>query len=642
MSVLIDGVPKCNLIRERHNRAKHSFGINVSHIELALLDAKIKLEDIDMISISSTQDYELVVVDRPHELKLEYGAYPDISFTSSLYNNNFNKEDDSFKRLLCGNILDKVYSKNNRYDELKHIFPEHKKIKKEDLAVTKSLLNFASIDFWGKELCLKDIKYINLKEILNEKVKIQNLFHFPMRINLKGRDIPGVAIQHHMAHAASTFYNCISDKSIIFTHDGGLPPGPSCGMIFYGELNKIFPIVPNHLFIGSLYTQVGSFLGFGSHGAAGKLMGLAPYGQPEFFNQDMVGNIFDMRSKGFKNPRIDWLKYCLRSARAKGYDLDPIGNTNRILEPICVDIAASTQKLFEETLLQSIEVVSDMCINNQLDIASLCYAGGTALNCPANSRLLKKSAFKRIYIPPHCDDSGLSLGGAQYVYHHVLNHARLKLSEKSYLSIPYLGLSNYENETNEAIKKFEDQINIEEVSVIEESAAQDLYENKIIAWFEGRSEIGPRALGHRSLLINPLFAENWERMNSLKQREKWRPFAPAVLEEDVDLYFQGLPNQSPFMLFTAQVISNKLPAIKHVDGSARVQTVTSETGGLFLILKKFKEFSGISVLLNTSFNGPKEPIFEKPAEAINFLLTTNLDTLYLNRKKITRKTTSSK
>jgi len=168
-------------------------------------------------------------------------------------------------------------------------------------------------------------------------------------------------------------------------------------------------------------------------------------------------------------------------------------------------------------------------------------------------------------------------------------------------------------------------------------SAKSLNANKIISLLEGRSEIGPRALGHRSLLINPSYPENWERMNELKQREKWRPFAPAVLQEDLDLYFNGLPNESPFMLFTAQVKSNNLPAITHVDGSARVQTVTAEAGGLFLILKKLKEISGCSVVLNTSFNGPKEPIVEKPEEAINFLLTTKLDVLYLNGKKITRK-----
>ncbi len=633
VAVLIDGIPKCNLIRERHNRSKHSFGINVSHIEEALLDAKVKVEDIDIISIASTQGFELVVVDRPNELELKYDENPNKKYLNPI--------DNSFERRLCGNMIETLYEENRKYDGIKNLFPEYKNIKKEDLGITKSLLDFQSIDFWENDIYLKDLKQIKLQNILTAKEKIQNLFHYPMRITLKGRKIPGVYIQHHIAHAASTFYHCKSDESIILTHDGGIPPGPNSGMIFYGESNKIIPIVPNYLAVGDLYKQVGIYLGFGLFSAAGKLMGLAPYGKPVFFNRNMVGNTYDLRSKGIKNPTNSWLLHCIRSAKSNGYDLDPIGNTKRILEPICVDIAASTQKLFEETLLYTVNCISEMCLNNQITIDTLCYAGGTSLNCPANSLLLKESAFRNIYIPPNCDDSGLSLGVAQYAYHHLLNKPRLKITQKSYLSLPYLGLKNSKNALNKAIKEYENQINIEENIDCEQSAAKDLHENKIIAWFEGPSEIGPRALGHRSLLINPTYPENWARMNELKQREKWRPFAPAVLKEDVDLYFTGLPNESPFMLFTAQVLKNNLPAITHVDGSARVQTVTEETGGLFLILKKLKEISGYSVVLNTSFNGPKEPIIEKPSEAINFLVTTKLDALYLNGKKLTRKTEHS-
>ncbi|WP_269606534.1 carbamoyltransferase C-terminal domain-containing protein [Prochlorococcus marinus] len=629
VAVLIDGIPKCNLIRERYNRSKHSFGINVSHIEEALLDAKVKVEDIDMISITSTQGFELVVVDRPNDLEFKYGENPN--------NKYLNPNNNSFEKRLCGNIIECVYQKNKQHNSLKNSFPEYKSIKQEDLGITKSLLNFPSIDFWKDEICLKDIKHIKFNNILTAKEKNQNLFHYPMQITLKGRNIPGVSIQHQLAHAASTFYNCKSNESIILTHDGGIPPGPSSGMIFYGESNKIIPIVPNHLFLGTLYNQIGQFLGFDLFGGAGKLMGLAPYGKPVFFKKEMVGNTYDLRSKGFKEPTQDWIKHCIKLSKLKGYNLDPIGNTNKILEPICVDIAASTQKLFEETLLYTVNCISEMCFNNQISIDTLCYAGGTGLNCPANSLLLKDSSFRNIYIPPNCDDSGLSLGVAQYAYHHLLNKPRLKMTQKSYLSLPYLGLENSKNDLNKAIKKYENQINIEENIDCEQSAANDLHENKIIAWFEGRSEIGPRALGHRSLLSNPSYPENWPRMNELKQREKWRPFAPAVLKEDVNLYFKGLLNESPFMLFTAQVLKSNLPAITHVDGSARVQTVTEETGGLFLILKKLKEISGSSVVLNTSFNGPKEPIVEKPEEAIDFLVTTKLDVLYLNGKKITRK-----
>ncbi len=641
ISVLVNGISKCNLIRERHNRSKHSFGINVLHIEEALFDAKLKVEDIDMIAVTSGQCYELVVVDKPDELRLEYGQDPNRKFGSILYDKHYTEEDSRFQNHLVGeNIINRVYSNNDNSTYYTNLFPEHKHIKKENLGITKSLRDFPILNnFWDKEHKLNDISRLNLENLVNRKDVIQDLFHYPMRISLKGRNIPGVAIQHHMAHAASVFYNCKADQSAILTHDGGFyKTGPLNGMIFWGDLNKVFPILPNHLAIGELYDQVGAFLGFDLFGAAGKLMGLAPYGKPTFFKREMVGNTYDWLSKGIKNPTKFWIRKCLKQAKFRGYDLSPLGNTKKILEPICVDIAASTQKLFEETILYASECIAEMFINSKLNIDTLCYAGGTGLNCPTNSRLIKESPFSKIYIPPHCDDSGLSLGGAQYAYHHVLDNPRLPISQTSYLSLPYLGLKNSEDNINEAIKKFQDQINVEESIDSEKLAAKDLHENKIIAWFEGRSEIGPRALGHRSLLMNPAYPENCQRMNSLKQREQWRPFAPAVLLEDLDLYFSGLPNESPFMLFTAQVKSNNLPAITHVDGSARVQTVTAETGGLFLILKHLKKLSGCSVVLNTSFNGPKEPIVEKPEEAINFLITTKLDALYLDGKRLTRKT----
>ena len=187
------------------------------------------------------------------------------------------------------------------------------------------------------------------------------------------------------------------------------------------------------------------------------------------------------------------------------------------------------------------------------------------------------------------------------------------------------------------LKKEKQNLVFEVLANSEKFAAIDLHKNKIVAWFESRSEVGPRALGHRSLFANPKFRDNWKKMNELKNREKWRPFAPAVLEEDIGKYFTGIPPESPFMLFTAQVKTKELPAITHVDNTARVQTVTEETGGLFNILRYFKHLSGISVLLNTSFNGPREPIIERPEEAIQFLLSHNLDVLYIDKVRISKK-----
>ena len=308
--------------------------------------------------------------------------------------------------------------------------------------------------------------------------------------------------------------------------------------------------------------------------------------------------------------------------------------------PINTDIASSTQKLFEEIILSLMKNVKKMFENNKIYVDSLCYSGGTGLNCPTNTKLYQEGTYKNLFIPPNCDDSGLSIGSAQYLYHHILNQPLINKSTSEFRSLPYLGLKTNSRVIEQTLEKYSKNISIEEIQNSAQKAAEDLDDNKVVAWFEGKSEIGPRALGHRSLLANPTFEYNWERLNLLKTREKWRPFAPAVLLDDVNTYFEGLPNESPFMLFTGKVCTNELPAITHVDGSSRVQTVTKEVGGLYNILKHLKKIAGISVVLNTSFNGPGEPIVETPEQAINFLLSSKLDVLYIESRRITKASSS--
>ena len=636
VAVLVNGVPACNMTRERHNRAKHSFGISLSHIEAALSDANLSVDDVDMIAVTSTQCYELVVVDEPDQLKMVYGLHPDMNTGSFMYD-HVKPDDAIFESHLDGNVLSAVYSEEDRGTYHRNLFPEYLLTKQEDLGVTKSLRDYLQLDFWGKELGLKDLAKTNISELLNSSGQMRNLFHYPMNITLKGVSIPGVTIQHHAAHAASAFYTSKSSRAAVFTHDGGFyKTGPLNGMIFYGKDNYLLPLSPNHLAIGDLYDRVGSWLGFDLFGSAGKLMGLAPYGKPVFFDRQMVGNTYDLLKNGIENPLDTLLQHYRTKATFMGYDVTAIGQIDRILDPVCVDIAASTQKLFEEVILYAVEAVSSMLQYSGIHCDTLCYTGGTGLNCPSNSRLVAESGFDHVHIPPNCDDSGLSLGAAQYAYYQILDKPRVPLNDSQFRITPYLGLSYGEETFTHAIEAVRDQIIVENLPDPAKQAAQDLHDNKIIAWFEGRSEIGPRALGHRSLLINPKYASNWDRMNELKSREKWRPFAPAVLAEDASTYFRGIPEESPFMLFTGQVRTNELPAITHVDGSARVQTVTEETGGLFRVLTHLKTLCGCSVVLNTSFNGPREPIVEKPKEAIQFLLSTKLDALYLEGKRITR------
>jgi carbamoyltransferase len=304
-----------------------------------------------------------------------------------------------------------------------------------------------------------------------------------------------------------------------------------------------------------------------------------------------------------------------------------------------VDIAASTQKLFEEIIIVATECTSKLFKNMKMPMENLCYAGGTALSCPTNSRLYQKSLFKNLYIPPDCDDSGLSIGSALYLYHNIFDNP-LPLNEEGSLhlsSYPYLGGDFRGKAVEVALKAVADHIDVTQPDNCSHAAAEDIYEDKIVAWFEGRSEIGPRALGHRSLLANPRKKENWKRVNALKSREDWRPFAPAVLEDEATKWFSGAPSHSPHMLFTAQVTTPDLPAITHVDGSSRLQTVSPEVGEFYHLLVHLKTLSGYGVVLNTSFNGPGEPIIEKPEEALQFLLTTNLDALYIDGFRVTRR-----
>jgi carbamoyltransferase len=259
---------------------------------------------------------------------------------------------------------------------------------------------------------------------------------------------------------------------------------------------------------------------------------------------------------------------------------------------------------------------------------ALCYAGGTALNCPANSLIAQDGRFAGVHVPPWCDDSGLAIGAALALHHNVLEQP-LAAPLRPALDA-YLGPRVAEAEVEAALQREGGRIAWQRMADWAEAAARDLADDKVIGWFEGRSEIGPRALGHRSILADPRQAANWARVNRIKGREAWRPFAPAVLAERAADWFAGAPLPSPHMLFTAQVKTPALPAITHVDGSSRIQTVDESCGAFHRLLRCFEALTGLPVVLNTSFNGPGEPIVESPGEALAFFLTSGLDTLYLN------------
>jgi len=634
ITLMRDGKVERVLIRERHNRAKHAFSIDTAHIDLVLSEAGLSVGDIDMIAVTSTQCYELVS-DNPDTLSVIPEPHPDCRAPSTLQM-FFEKEGVKIEDRLIRQVLPHVYDDENVSQHHCVLFPEYKDRPLSSLGVTGYLSDYIHVTRWGEALGLEDIAKFDHSP-LAESQDARMGFHYPFTVRLHGREIPAYVIQHHAAHAASSYYPSGFRSAAVLTHDGAFyKTGPNNGLIFRGDEHRLFPLTPHHLHIGDLYDQISGWLGFDLFGAAGKLMGLAPYGNPRFFDRRFVGNTHDLAKRGINQPAQNWWDHCVAAARDMRYDVSPLRDVNRILEPVCVDIAASTQKLFEETILLAAECTAQLFRTMKRPMENLCYAGGTGLSCPTNTRLYNEGPFRNLYIPPDCDDSGLSMGAALYLYHNILDNP---LNEGTAFlgTYPYLGGTFEGAATEAALAAVADQIDVARPDDWAVAAAEDIAADRVIAWFEGRSEIGPRALGHRSMLANPGKAANWERVNDIKLREKWRPFAPAVLEEEASQWFKGAPAHSPHMLYTAQVTTPDLPAITHVDGSSRIQTVSPEVGDFYRLLKHLKTVTGYGVVLNTSFNGPGEPIMERPEEALTFLLTTEMDALYMDGLRITRR-----
>ena len=301
------------------------------------------------------------------------------------------------------------------------------------------------------------------------------------------------------------------------------------------------------------------------------------------------------------------------------------------------DFAASIQYLFEQQSLFAIQNLQKINERAGSVSQSLCLSGGGALNCPANSLIWREAQYRNVFVPPTSDDGGLALGAAWYLLHTVMRRPRrVQLSDCS--SAAYLGHQVLEQEVKEAIALERQHLVVTVPIDPPEQAGEDIAADKVIAWFNGRSEVGPRALGNRSILANPSQSHNWKRVNKIKNREEWRPFAPAILEEEAPSWFSGAPLPSPFMLFTATVKRPaEIPAVTHVDGSARVQTVSKKGSPFRRVLESMQRHSGIPVVLNTSLNGPGEPIVNRPIEAINLFLSSDLDVLYLLGHRINKK-----
>lgn len=465
--------------------------------------------------------------------------------------------------------------------------------------------------------------------------------HVPLKVRLNGRTIPAVFVDHHAAHAASGFYPSPHKTSLVLTHDSG--PGLESGFVFYGQGERLYPLAPHHLGLCALYNDTATKCGLEGPGGAGKLMGLASYGRALTGVSRLAGTMADWRAHLGQNKadaeiREALLSLLCNAIRSEGESLFGLGEAQRLPFPGASNLAASIQTLYGETLFRVCLAAAEALKAHGHEADALCLGGGGALNCPTNTRLALQGGFKHMFVPPHTENGGLSMGAAWWYVHNVLGQPRRQTPAVA-SRYAMMGPERSFDKTSLRLKSHP-ALSFETCPDPTERAAQDLAADRLIGWVQGRSETGPRALGHRSILADPRQAAQNARVNAVKRREAWRPFAPVCPLESLPDWFEQGPAASPFMLFTYKVRAEKkaqLAAVTHSDGTARAQSVVPEDGPIYELLKKFEQKTGVPVLLNTSFNGPGEPIVETADNALAFFEKGGLDVLYLGNVRVTKK-----
>jgi carbamoyltransferase len=413
-------------------------------------------------------------------------------------------------------------------------------------------------------------------------------------------------VEHHLAHEASAFLAAPFDEAAVMTLDGrGENTATSYGQLVAGGYRRIGQVPLPHS-LGLLYERVTEHLGFLRSSDEYKVMALASYGKPTY--EHVFREIVQVGDDGSYTVADVDLREALGAARAKGAEL-----AQRHF-----DIAHSLQAVLEHTVIELAR-----WLERRTGARNLCLAGGVALNCVLNARLRDRDIFDDVWVQPAAGDAGTALGAALWVDWTENGRRRGYRMEHAYLGPEY---------SAEEVGAFLDRSKLpyRKLPNVAEECARLLAEDKILGWFQGRMEFGPRALGGRSILASPLSPAMQQRLNEIKDREDFRPVAPVVLEEEAGAWFAN-GARAPFMLFVFDVLPEKagaIPAVRHVDGTARVQTVNREQHSLYYdLLEAFQRRTGVPVLVNTSFNTRGEPIVCTPRDAIECFASSPLDAL---------------
>ena len=436
-----------------------------------------------------------------------------------------------------------------------------------------------------------------------------------LRTALPGLDPEKVRfVPHHVAHAASAHLCAGFERCCVIVLDGRGERASYLGG--HVQSRRLSPLVVQELphSLGFVYEELTDHLGFRRSSDEYKVMALASYGEPRFL-PELREAVRATAQGGFAVEPLEWARFAPR--RGKG---DAFGPAHR-------DLAASVQRRLEEVLL---ELAS--WLHRQTGDRDLAMAGGVALNCVANSRLWEEGPFERIWVQPASGDAGTALGAALHVAHELGD-------EVAPMTTAALGREWSDEELGEWLQTAA--VPYERPADIADAAAEVVAENGVVAWFQGRSEYGPRALGHRSLLANPRHPDNLERLNDIKGREQFRPVAPMVLADRAADIFDG-PLPSPYMLFTHRVRagwSERIPAVVHVDGTARIQTVDrAEEPLVARLLEAFERRTGMPVVVNTSMNTAGRPMVDDPRDALECFGSAPIDALAIGPFLIRRAT----
>ena len=560
------------------------------------------------------------------------------------------KHDSSYPFNAIKFVLDFANIKLNEVDQI--IFFEKPFLKFERLLET--YVAFAPRGF--KSFCLAmpiwlREKLFQKKMLFNELKRHDQSFDNDKKIFFS---------DHHLSHAASAFFPSPFEEAIVLTADGVGEWATTT--VAVGKSNKLDIKKEIHFphSLGLLYSAFTYYVGFKVNSGEYKLMGLAPYGLPIYADK-IINNLIDIKEDGSFHLDQSYFNYAtgLTMTNKKFDNLfgqKPRDSKKDRLTQFHMDIASSIQKVTEDIMIRLVKA-----LKKEFNISNLCLAGGVALNCVVNGKILKEKIFENIWIQPAAGDAGGSLGAALALWHIEQKNPR-KINLNDDMQGSYLGPEYTQKQIEEQLEKIGATFETLEEENLLDKTALDLSLGEAIGWFQGRMEFGPRALGGRSILGDPRSSMMQRNLNlKVKYRESFRPFAPSILKEDLRDWFD-VNVDSPYMLIVSNINKNKIikmsedesklfgidklnvkrseiPAVTHVDYTARIQTVHQETNEkYFKLIKKFKKKTNCPILVNTSFNVRGEPIVNTPLDAFNCFMGTELDKLvigncYLEKKK---------